>query len=282
MIPEKEKRPVIFWIVSFLLILSFPGTANCKGAPWIKVDEGLFLGEFEPFLKSRNRALKITIVRIDPNIYSLKLLCGSEYGRVRMTAKNWSIRFNLLSAINAGMFLKDGITSVGYMKNFAHLNSSRWVRNYNAVLAFNPLDSKLPEVQIIDLKCQNFQILKNSYQTLIQGIRMISCQQENVWIKQEKMWSMATFGVDRQGNALFIFNRSPCSAHDLIDLILSLPISIYNAMYLEGGREAQLYFSWKGIEFENVGTYENSSSEHEGSEFALPIPNVIGITKKTK
>jgi hypothetical protein len=272
----------IIALLVFFIISYFTSISHAEVDVWIKVDEGLFVGEFNSPIKSKGRDLRITIVKIDPRYYSFKLLCGSEYGNVKMTARRWSMKFNLVSALNAGMFLPDGITNVGYMKNFNHINSSRWVKNFNAVLAFNPIDLKLPDVQIIDLKCHDFQMLKNKYQTLIQGIRMISCQQENVWSKQDKMWTMAIFGMDKNGNALFIFNRSPCSAHDLVDILLSLPISIYNAMYLEGGREAQLYFSSKGMDFERIGSYEGGFSENGGPEFAIPIPNVIGITKKVK
>ena len=63
---------------------------------------------------------------------------------------------------------------------------------------------------------------------------------------------MAVFGIDN-GNALFIFTESHYSGYDFANIVLSLPISIYNAMYLEGGPEANLYFSTKDIEFERIG-----------------------------
>ena len=56
--------------------------------------------------------------------------------------------------------LPDGVTNVGYMKNFSHVNSPRLGTNYNAVLAFNRVDATVPDVQIIDLKCQDFGRLK--------------------------------------------------------------------------------------------------------------------------
>ena len=249
---------------------------------WKKVDEGLLVGEFDSPLKSKIKDSKVTIVKIDPQFYSFRLLCASEHSRVRNTAKKWCEKHNLIAAINAGMYQADKITNVGFMKNFSHLNNPRLNSSYKAVLAFNPVDPAVPEIQIIDLRCQDFEKLRPKYHTLIQNIRMISCRQENVWSQQDKIWSMAVFGMDQNREALFIFTEAPYSGHDFINILLSLPISIFNAVYLEGGPEASLYFSSNGVEFEKVGIYETGSQDDPYKAIARPIPNVIGIIKKPK
>jgi uncharacterized protein YigE (DUF2233 family) len=198
-----------------------------------------------------------------------------------MTTKKWCQKHHLISAINAGMYQEDGIRNVGYMKNFSHINNPKLNLTYKAVLAFNPIESTLPEIQIIDLKCQDFERLRYKYQTLVQNIRMIGCQQENVWSKQDKAWSMAVFGIDKRGNALFIFTESHYSGYDFVNILLSLPISIYNAIYLEGGQEANLYFSAKDVEFERIG-YPTSPNGNDNIPITRSIPNVIGIVKKSK
>jgi hypothetical protein len=96
------------------------------------------------------------------------------------------------------------------------------------------------------------------------------------------MWSIAAFGMDKSGNGLFMLTGSPYSGHDFADILLSLPISLYNVMYLEGGPEATLYFSMNGIEFEKIGTYDTVLNEDGFSKIARPIPNVIGIVKKIR
>jgi uncharacterized protein YigE (DUF2233 family) len=252
-----------------------------KDDPWKKVDQGLYIGEFASWEQSRVSDSRITIVKADPRVYSFKLLCASEHGKIRMTAKEWCQKHSLLSAINAGMYQEDGVRNVGYMKNFGHINNPKLNAAYKAVLAFNPIESILPEIQIIDLKCQDFERLRFKYQTLVQNIRMISCKQENVWSKQDKIWSMAVFGIDKGGNALLIFTESPYSGYGFAYELLSLPISIYNAMYLEGGQQANLYFSANGVEFDRIGR----PISLEGSDYipaARPIPNVIGIAKRPK
>ena len=267
----------LIMLAAILSVALSPHISLSKEELWKKVDEGLYVGGFVPIDKSKINDSKITIVKINPRFYSFKLLCASEHGKIRMTTKKWCQNYNLISAINAGMYQEDEIKNVGYMKNFSHINNSR-LNNYKAVLAFNPIEPTVPEIQIIDLKCQDFERLRYKYQTLVQNIRMISCQQENVWSKQDKIWSMAVFGMDKSGNALFIFTEYQYSGYDFANLLLSLPISIHNAMYLEGGQEASLYFSGNGVEFERIGGPAGFGSDNIPA--ARSIPNAIGIAKK--
>ena len=260
----------------------FPSVSLCEESFWRKVDEGLFIGEFDSLIKPNIKDSKITIVKINPKFYSFRLLCASEHGRVKMTAKGWCEKFSLIAAINAGMYQKDGFTNVGLMKNFNHLNNPRLNSSYKAVLAFNPTGPNIPEIQIIDLRCQDFESLGPKYQTLIQNIRMISCRQENVWARQNQVWSMAVFGIDKDGNALFIFTEAPYSGHDFVNILLSLPISIFNVLYLEGGVEANLFFSSNGVEFGRVGIRETGFQERSSMSMVRPVPNVIGLTKKPR
>ena len=257
-----------------------PSISICEESPWRKVDEGLSVAEFDSPMKSNAQDSRITIVRIDPKLYSFKLLCASEHGRTKMTARNWCEKFSLIAAVNAGMYQQDGFTNVGLMKTFNHVNNQRLNNVYKAVLAFNRLEPKIPEIQIIDLKCQDFEMIGPKYQTLIQNIRMIGCHQENVWAKTDQLWGMAVFGIDKSGNALFIFTEAPYSGHDFANVLLSLPLSIFNALYLEGGFEANLFLSWNGVELERVGARETGLQEDSPRAVPRPIPNVIGITKK--
>ena len=260
----------------FLSLLSIASGGSSQTDPWRRCDEGLFLAEFRPLQKSQGQDPRITIVKIDPKFYAFKLLCASELGRMRLTAKEWCLKQNLISAINAGMYQDDGLRSVGYMKNFSHINNPRLNGIHKAVLAFNRTDGAVPEIQIMDLRCQVFEEIKPKYQTFVQSIRMVSCLQENVWTKQDQTWSLAVLGMDKNGNVLFIFSEAPYTVHDFINVLLSLPISLYNAMYLEGGTEASLYFSSNGVELDKGG------NNNSGLNIVRAIPNVVGITKKTR
>jgi uncharacterized protein YigE (DUF2233 family) len=277
----KGRTVYLVVLIAILSIILSPQVILSENNLWEKVDEGLSIGKWDPPQRSKRSGSKITIVKIDPKFYSFKLLCASEYGKIRTTAKEWCRRHHLISAINAGMYQEDGIRNVGYMKNFNHINNPKLNSTYKAVLAFNPIEFNLPEIQIIDLKCQDFEKLRFKYQTLVQNIRMISCQQENVWSKQDKTWSMAVLGMDKSGNALFIFTDFRYSGYDFANVLLSLPVSIYNAMYLEGGQEANLFFSANEVEFERIG-FPASLNGDDNLPVARSIPNVIGIVKKSK
>lgn len=274
------KRIPFFLAILWVLLIS--SNALSQNDPWKKVEEGLYWAEFYPSQKSPVKDSKITIVKINPKFYSFKLLCASDLGKTRMTAKDWCLKHNLISAINAGMYQEDGLRNVGYMKNFSHVNNPRLSSSYKAVLAFNRTDAVVPEIQIIDLRCQAFEELKPKYQTFVQSIRMVSCQQENVWAKQDNMWSLAVLGMDKNGNGLFIFSEAPYSVHDFINVLLSLPISLYNAMYLEGGAEASLYFSLNGVELDKVGNNGSGLNDSLVRGVVRAVPNVLGITKRTK
>lgn len=249
---------------------------------WHQVDQGLFIAEFESPQKSEYGDSKITIVKINPEFYKFKLFSASEFDGKKKTAAEWAKQHNLITTINAGMYQQDHLSNVGYMKNFNHINNKNMVIKYNTMLAFNRKDNKVPEIQIIDKKCQDFYKVMPKYNTLIQNIRMIDCKQKNRWSQQPKKWSTAALAIDKQENVLFIHCRSPYSVHDFINILLKLPLNIYSAMYLEGGPEASLYFKYGDIEFEQFGSYETNFFENDNNNQAWPIPNVIGVVKKDK
>jgi len=244
---------------------------------WKKIDRGLYVGEFVPPKKSNIGDSKIMVVKANPKYYSFKLL--DHPGREVFTADEWAKKYNLIAVINAGMFLPS-MKNVGYMKNFDHVDNPRINRKYNAFLAFNPKDSSLPEIQIIDKEYQDFDYLKDKYNTVIQNPRIMDIKQRGTWGKSKKKWSIASLAMDKDGNVLLIHSRSPYSVHEFTNILLSLPLNIYNAMYLEGGPEATLYLKADSLELERVGSYETGFNENNLNNEEWPIPNVIGIIKK--
>lgn len=244
---------------------------------WKKIDKGLYVGEFVSPKKSSIGDSKIMVVKANPKYYSFKLLDHPD-GKV-LTAEEWAKKYNLIAVINAGMFLPS-MKNVGYMKNFDHVDNPRINRKYNAFLAFNPKDSSLPEIQIIDKEYQDFDYLKDKYNTFIQNPRIMDIKQRGTWGKSKKKWSIASLAIDKDGNVLLIHSRSPYSVHEFTNILLSLPLNIYNAMYLEGGPEATLYLKKDSLELERVGSYETGFNENDLNNEEWSIPNVIGIIKK--
>jgi len=110
---------------------------------------------------------------------------------------------------------------------------------------------------------------------------MVSCNGKNVWSPQARRFSIAAVGTDDAGRVLFVHSRSPRSVHDFINILLGLPLGLRRALYVEGGPEAQLFVRGGGREYEFVGSYENTFMSSEDNTRPWPVPNVIGVAKRT-
>lgn len=251
-----------------------------KSSPqWKQLTSGMEMLELNAKIPNSIGDSKITVVRIDTRNWELVFAGISQYEEERgKTAREWCEIHHLTLAINAGMFATDYETHVGYLKYRDHINSSH-VNTYQSVLAFDPHKGKgLPPFQIYDLdKRVTIQTILKDYNSVIQNLRLIKKPGINVWKQQERAWSEAAIGEDKEGRILFIFSRSPFSMYDLNKELLESGIGIVAAQHLEGGPEAQLYIKVADFELEMFGSYETSFNEDDKNTEAWPIPNVIGL-----
>lgn len=274
----KYLLPLIFASIAILLF-SFNNFSDAGEINWNKIDEGLYYAEYDAPKKSRIGDSKINILKISPKLYNLNLLSAKENGERIKTAKKWAEDKNQIAVINAGMYMQDFATNVGFMKNFDFTNNGRLNKD-NTIAAFNRKNDSVPEFQIIDRTCQNWDQLKDQYNSYTQSIRMVDCNQKNKWGQQSKKWSMVVIGKDKEGNALFIFTRSPYSVHDFINILLNSSLEVYNLMYLEGGPEASFYMNHNETKVEKMGSYETGFNENDDNAVFWSLPNAIGISKK--
>lgn len=246
---------------------------------WQQIEPGLELGEFpSPQISEVGDSL-IRVLRIDPKYFEFQLLNASASEQNQLhTAKAWCQKYDLIAAINSSMYQKDYRTSVSLMRTKDHINNPRLSKD-KTILAFDGKTPNIPLVKIIDRQCENFDEWKEKYWTFVQSIRMISCKGKNVWRQQPQKWSTALIAMDQAGKVLFIHVRSHYSTHDLINILLQLPLQISRAMYTEGGREAQLYIRSGEQEYEFIGRYNGGFGTTNN---ARPIPNVVGITRREK
>jgi hypothetical protein len=271
------------WFVTDSSKHPFDTQNNSPEIQWQKIDEGLEMAEISSPQKSSVGDSKITVIRIKPNQYAFKLIAASENTKEHKTAPQWCKEKKLLACVNAGQFnLDDQLSNMGYMKNYAHVNNPnfRKINNYNSILAFNRQDTSVAPIQIIDMKCQDWPQLQKKYHSFTQSICLIACNQQVVDNKQKGKWSMVLFGIDKLGNALLIFTRSPYTIRQFSEILLTLPLQIKNVMYLEGGPEASLYLDTNGKKMERMGSYETGFWENDTNQQFWPLPNVIGIVKK--
>jgi len=247
---------------------------------WEKIDDGLSFGEFTAFQKSDIGDSKVSVLKIDPAKYNFNLFSAKQKGEKIRTADKWAKEKGQIAVINAGMYRDDYATNCGYMKNFEFVNNGKLAKDYKSIIAFNRKDESVPAIQIIDLEGNNWENLKEKYNSFSQSLRLINSKQNNVWSQQKKRWSMVAIGIDKEGMALYIFCRSPYSVHDFIDIILKAKLNLYNAIYLEGGPEASFYVNHNGFVIEKMGSYETSFNENDSNDVFWEIPNVIGVSKK--
>jgi hypothetical protein len=269
-------------LLPLMFLVSSASHAMAEPHAWQKVSDGLYMGAFDPKMTSKICNHKIVILKIDPKFHALRLLSASGLDRKPRRARTWCKEFGLLAAINASMYQNmEPLRSTGYMRNDKHLNNSYINPAFGAFLCFNPVEASLPEVQIVDRRLQKDwkQVIKG-YKTVVQNYRMISDGKKMGWPQREEIYGSAAIGMDKDNHVLFILSRSPFSTHDLIHILLSLPIHIKSAMYVEGGPEATLYMRVHDKEMTFVGTCEADTSESEAFKSVQRIPNVIGVVKR--
>jgi len=242
---------------------------------WKTLEVGLELGSFRPPGPAVNGDDYLHVLRIDTRHFDLRLLNASALDGETRTARQWSREQGLVAALNASMYQEDYRTSVSMMRTGDHTNNAHLSRD-RAILAFDRTDSEFPAVKIVDLECDDFDEWRPRYASFVQSIRMLSCTAENVWEQQPRKSSTAAVGLDGAGRVLFVHARLPFTTHDLIDVLIGLPLDLRGLMYTEGGHEAQLYVDAPEHEYEFVGSF----GEADDNRRAWPVPNVLGIVRK--
>jgi hypothetical protein len=285
-------------LIALCLLVRATAGAAAESDSFRLLEPGLELGEMAMPVPSAIGDSRLLVLRIDPAQFDLRLVNASATAHKEgRSAREWCAEAGLTAAINASMYQTDLLTSVSLMQTAGHVNNGRLTRD-RAVLAFDRADSTVPHVDLIDLTCQDFETLRPRYRSFVQSIRMVSCKGENTWKPQEQRASNAAVAVDTTGRVLFLHCRSPYSTHDLIAGLLALPLGITKAMYAEGGAEAQLYVRSGDVEIERTGVMAgglldggqlgaapgdsaSSSPSTQTAAAAWPIPNVIGIVRRT-
>jgi len=261
-------------LVAVLLGLA-AGESTPARSPWQELAPGVELRRLEPREPSEVGDSAIVVLRVDPKTWRLELVGQSKTGESSgRSARDWAKRYDLAVAINAGMFLEDYTTHVGYLESKGQVINAR-INPYQSVVAFDPHDpASRPEFRIFDLDVPGVtvQSIRADYGSLAQNLRLIKRPGLNRWSQQDKRWSEAALGEDEAGRILFIFSRVPFTMHDLVRELLAADIGIVAAQHLEGGRLAQLYVKAGDVELELF--------EGAGSASAWAIPNVLGVTRR--
>jgi hypothetical protein len=222
----------------------------------------------------------LSILKLNPKYFDFQLICKSQT-KVLKSATQWIDSLNGNIIFNAGMYnLQDEISHQFFMKNFEHMNNPILSSNVNGIIAFNPSKDSIPKLQLFDLTMDNWDDIKKSYQSLVQGYRMIDCNGEPVfWNNRFQSCSMSVLAQDKENNVYFIFSRSPFTQNQMIENLLNLPFKLLNAIYLEGGSRANFILSSKQYDIRKVGSYVSTYNPNDKNKKFFPVPNFIVLTQ---
>ena len=222
----------------------------------------------------------LSILKLNPKYFDFQLICKSQT-KVLKSATQLIDSLNGNIIFNAGMYnLQDETSHQFFMKNFEHMNNPILSSNVNGIIAFNPSKDSIPKLQLFDLTMDNWDDIKKSYQSLVQGYRMIVCNGEPVfWNNRFQSCSMSVLAQDKENNVYFIFSRSPFTQNQMIENLLNLPFKLLNAIYLEGGSRANFILSSKQYDIRKVGSYVSTYNPNDKNKKFFPVPNFIVLTQ---
>jgi hypothetical protein len=250
---------------------------------WKQLSPGLDYTEIYGPHISKFSDSKVSVLKINPQYFDFSLVASTQFDSTQKTIKQWCDTMGLIAAINAGMYsLKDHISGTGYMQTYDHINNPVFKESFNALAVFNPKNNSVPAFQIVDMVNQDWKTIKEDYYSCFQSIRMIDNLHQGIFWKKKPLLScsMSVLAMDKSGNVLFLFSRSPYNANEYINFMLSSPLNIQTAMYLEGGPEASLYVKSDTTEIIKFGSYVSYSCPNDDNLELRKMPNILGIEKK--
>ncbi len=241
---------------------------------WEEKAKGLCFAELA---LGENSLTKLRILRIDPKYYDFSLHSIGEKKEHPKTLSQWAQAEKLISTINASMYLPDGNTSTGYMRNGEYVNNSRRATKFGAYFLAHPKSPKLVSARIVEKDDPELEKLLLQYTIVIQNYRLINSKRKILWSKGGQKHSIAAVGQDEGGNILFFHSREPIDAYSFAKILLNLPLGIRTVMYVEGGVQAGMVLNHNGAPVFWGGQHP---AEFFLGNVGVALPNVLGVKVK--
>ncbi|MDR3358478.1 MAG: phosphodiester glycosidase family protein [Desulfovibrio sp.] len=241
---------------------------------WKNLEPGLDFGEFQ----IRGSKARLVAVRLDPVYFDFVLCSRSEADCDSRPLHDWGEQYDLTAAVNASMYLPDGYTSTGYMRQGEHINNGRISGRFGGFFVAGPNAADLPEAGIIERDNPDWRRLIDRYTLVIQNYRMISADRRILWAPGGPHYSISAVAEDGRGRILFLHCREPTEAYAFAQQLLHLPLDVRAVMYVEGGGQAGFLLRSAALTRELHG---KSVADYlvTGNVSAL-LPNVLGARKK--
>ncbi len=241
---------------------------------WNRLEPGL---DFREFQLDEN-GVRLAVVRIDPARFDFVLCSSSQDAQPARPLAIWGEQYNLVVAINASMYLPDGSTSTGYMRQGTHINNHRIAQRFGAFFVAGPDTPDLPHAAIIDRDNPDWQNLIDRYTLVIQNYRMTNAERRVLWSTNGPLYSISAVAQDGDGRILFLHCREPVEAYALAQRILLLPLNARTVMYVEGGAQAGLLIRSASLTRVMAGRWPADFLVTGNLKAALP--NVLGAHRK--
>ena len=254
-----------------------PATAvmdNQGRADWRELEPGLLFGEFQ----LNDGDARLSVLRIDPAYFDFTLCTRSQDSGPSRPLNEWGEQYNLSAAINASMYLPDGSTSTGYMRQGDHTNNGRIVQRFGAFFVAGPDEPGLPLAAIIDRDNPLWRQQMERYSLVIQNYRMINADRRILWSPGGPHYSISAVAQDGEGQILFMHCRQPVEAYAFAQQVLHLPLNVRTVMYVEGGGQAGLLVRSAALTRELIGL--SPSGLLVTGDLRAVLPNVLGARRK--
>ena len=244
-------------------------------AAWTQLESGLAFGEFQ----LNDSEARLTALRIDPARFDFILCASSQDGRPARSLSDWGEQYDLTAAINASMYLPDGSTSTGYMRQDGHVNNKRLVQRFGAFFVARPDNPDLPPAAILDRDSPDWRQRIDHYGLVVQNYRMINAERRILWAPGGPLYSISAVAQDGDGQILFLHCREPVEAYAFAQQLLHLPLDVRTVMYVEGGAQAGLLVRSASLRRELAGRH--AVSFLVTGNLKATLPNVLGARRKT-
>ena len=250
---------------------------------WLKLEDGLDMARLAYSGQNDggfSRRIIIRALRFDTEYFDFRLFSSRWEDQGVPTMREWAEKKNLTAAINASMYLKDGQTSTGYMRNGERTNNGRIVSRYGAFFVAGPREEGLPRAAVLDRDTDDWEHLLPRYDIVVQNFRLMGPAGAQLWPENGPEHAIAAIAEDMNGRILFLHCPDPASVHDFVEALAAhRELNINSAMYVEGGSEASLLLRLPG-QFRLWHGMSPASYMFSSRGDAIPLPNILGVVHR--
>lgn len=234
------------------------------------------------------------VLRVDPGTYSFSLhMAGGADGA--LSPAQWSGRRNLCAGINAGMYLPDNSTSIGYMRAGEVLGNPKMGDRLGAFFVAGQRKKGIAAVDVIEREGADWRGRLQDYDIVVQNYRLMDSNGRTLWAEKGRAHSSAVVTKDAKGRILFILSQEPLPVELFVRYLKWFSLSPGVVMYVEGSAQACLFMRldageaagrfFPGAESRSVSGGVVYVWRGRQGLLNLPgntdavVPNIIGVTK---